>query len=149
MSSLKDIGRRLPLELQCSLHQGQQGDIGQSVRGTIKPIDYIYPTLSGQKGVYPTSDDQKEVHARRMAEKGVHSHVLPTTSCCMRGWKWSRRGAYVFALASGGGNDAATAIVTVVVELRGHVSPTNYHVAQKGGGDILAPSCAVVPSALV
>ena len=29
----KDLGRRLPLELQCSLYQGQQGDIDQSVRG--------------------------------------------------------------------------------------------------------------------
>ena len=31
---MKDIGRRLPLELQqCSLYQGQQGDVNQSVRG--------------------------------------------------------------------------------------------------------------------
>ena len=29
----KNIGRRLPLELQCSLYQGQQGDVNQSVRG--------------------------------------------------------------------------------------------------------------------
>ena len=29
---IKDIGRRLPLELQCSLYQGQQGDASQSVR---------------------------------------------------------------------------------------------------------------------
>ena len=28
----KDIGRRLPLELQCS-YQGQQGDVSKSVRG--------------------------------------------------------------------------------------------------------------------
>ena len=28
---IKDIGRRLPLELQCSLYQGQQGDVIQSV----------------------------------------------------------------------------------------------------------------------
>ena len=27
---IKDIGRRLPLELQCS-YQGQQGDVGRSV----------------------------------------------------------------------------------------------------------------------
>ena len=32
---IKDIGRRLPLELQCS-YQGQQGDVGQSVRGNYK-----------------------------------------------------------------------------------------------------------------
>ena len=30
---IKDICRRLPLELQCSLYQGQQGDLNQSVRG--------------------------------------------------------------------------------------------------------------------
>ena len=29
---IKDIGRRLPLQLQCS-YQGQQGDVRQSVRG--------------------------------------------------------------------------------------------------------------------
>ena len=29
---IKDIGRRLPFELQCS-YQGQQGDVSQSVRG--------------------------------------------------------------------------------------------------------------------
>ena len=33
----KDIGRRLPLELQqCSLYQGQQGDVNQSVHGNYK-----------------------------------------------------------------------------------------------------------------
>ena len=32
----KDIGRRLLLELQCSLYQGQQGDVSQSVRGNYK-----------------------------------------------------------------------------------------------------------------
>ena len=31
----KDIGRRLPLELQCS-YQGQQGDVCQSVRGNCR-----------------------------------------------------------------------------------------------------------------
>ena len=29
---MKDVGRRLPLQLQCS-YQGQQGDVSQSVRG--------------------------------------------------------------------------------------------------------------------
>ena len=34
---MKDIGRRLPLELQCcSLYQGQQGDVDLSVRGNYK-----------------------------------------------------------------------------------------------------------------
>ena len=33
---MKDIGWRLPLELHCSLYQGQQGD-NQSVRGNYKP----------------------------------------------------------------------------------------------------------------
>ena len=32
VSSFKDIGRRLPLQLQCS-YQGQQGGVRQSVRG--------------------------------------------------------------------------------------------------------------------
>ena len=32
---IKDIGRRLPLQLQCS-YQGQQGDVNQSVRGNYK-----------------------------------------------------------------------------------------------------------------
>ena len=32
---IEDIGRRLPLELQCSNH-GQQGDVSQSVRGNYK-----------------------------------------------------------------------------------------------------------------
>ena len=32
VSSYKDIGRRLPLQLQCT-YQGQQGDVRQSVRG--------------------------------------------------------------------------------------------------------------------
>ena len=32
---IKDIGRRLPLQLQCS-YQGQQGDVGRSVRGNYK-----------------------------------------------------------------------------------------------------------------
>ena len=35
---IKDIGRRLPLQLQCS-YQGQQGDVRQSLRAeTIKPV---------------------------------------------------------------------------------------------------------------
>ena len=33
---LKDMGRRLPLRLQYSLYQGQQGDVSQSVRGNYK-----------------------------------------------------------------------------------------------------------------
>ena len=38
----KDIGRRLPLQLQCSLYQGQQGDVNQSVRGNNKnPSVYL------------------------------------------------------------------------------------------------------------
>ena len=35
VSSLKDIGRRLPLQRQCS-YQGQQGDVSQSVRRNYK-----------------------------------------------------------------------------------------------------------------
>ena len=33
---IKDIGWRLPLESQCSLYQGQQGDVNQAVRGNYK-----------------------------------------------------------------------------------------------------------------
>ena len=32
---IKDVGRRLPLQLQCS-YQGQPGDVSQSVRGNYK-----------------------------------------------------------------------------------------------------------------
>ena len=32
---IKDIGRRIPVQLQCS-YQGQQGDVGQSVRENYK-----------------------------------------------------------------------------------------------------------------
>ena len=31
---IKDVGRRLPSELQCSLYQGQRGGVNQSVRGS-------------------------------------------------------------------------------------------------------------------
>ena len=33
---MKDIGRRLPLQLQQCSYQGQQGDVRQSVRGIYK-----------------------------------------------------------------------------------------------------------------
>ena len=33
---IKDIGRRLPLELQCSLYQGQQDDVNRYMRGNLK-----------------------------------------------------------------------------------------------------------------
>ena len=34
---IEDVGRRTPLELQqCSLYQGQPGDVNQSVRGNYK-----------------------------------------------------------------------------------------------------------------
>ena len=33
---IKDIGRRLPLELQCRLYQSQEGGVNQSVRGNYK-----------------------------------------------------------------------------------------------------------------
>ena len=33
---IEDIGRRNLLELQCSLYQGQQGDVSQSVHGNYK-----------------------------------------------------------------------------------------------------------------
>ena len=42
---IKYIGRRLPLELQCS-YQGQQGDVSQSVRGNYK---FLKPVFEGTK----------------------------------------------------------------------------------------------------
>ena len=33
---IKGMGRRLPLELQCSLYQGQQGNVHPSVHGKYK-----------------------------------------------------------------------------------------------------------------
>ena len=40
---IKDIGRRHPLALQCRLHQGQQSDVNQSVRGIYKtPISHVF-----------------------------------------------------------------------------------------------------------
>ena len=33
---IKDIDRRLPVELQCRLYQGQQGDVNESVRGNYR-----------------------------------------------------------------------------------------------------------------
>ena len=44
---IKDIDRRLPLQLQCS-YQGQQGDVKQSVRGK-----YMVYVLYKRKGPLP------------------------------------------------------------------------------------------------
>ena len=62
---IKDIGRRLLLELQCSLYQGQQGDALVSLCAeTIKPVfegDKIWQQVCGRKcirlvyQVYPVS----------------------------------------------------------------------------------------------
>ena len=41
---IEDIGRRLPLELLCSLYQGQQGDVSHSVHGNLQN-----PFLRGTK----------------------------------------------------------------------------------------------------
>ena len=52
----QDIGRRFPLQLQCSLYQGQQGDVSQSVRGNCKVrfflgyTKYIQGSPSGYDG---------------------------------------------------------------------------------------------------
>ena len=57
---IKGIGRRLPLELQCS-YQGQQGDVSQSVRGNYKTRFRGGRNLTAVKGnasvyqVYPVS----------------------------------------------------------------------------------------------
>ena len=46
---IKDIGRRLPLQLQCS-YQGQQGDVSQSVRGNYKTRFWGGQNLTGVEG---------------------------------------------------------------------------------------------------
>ena len=46
---LKDIGRRLPLQLQCS-YQGQQDDFSQSVRGNYKTRFWGGQNLTAVKG---------------------------------------------------------------------------------------------------
>ena len=46
---IKDIGRRLPLQLQCS-YQGQQGDISQSVRGNYKTRFWGRQNLTAVEG---------------------------------------------------------------------------------------------------
>ena len=44
------MGRRLPLELQCSLYQGQQGDVCQSVRGNYKTRFFGGQNLTAVEG---------------------------------------------------------------------------------------------------
>ena len=46
---IKDIGRRLPLQLQCS-YQGQQGDVRQSVRGNYQTRFWGGPNLKAVEG---------------------------------------------------------------------------------------------------
>ena len=46
---IKDIDRRLPLQLQCT-YQGQQGDVSQSVRGNYKTRFWGGPNLTAMKG---------------------------------------------------------------------------------------------------
>ena len=46
---IKDIGRRLPLQLQCS-YQGQQDDVSQSVRGNYKTRFLKGPNLTAVEG---------------------------------------------------------------------------------------------------
>ena len=46
---IKDIGRRLPLQLQCS-NQGQQGDVRQSVRGNCKTCSWGRQNLTAVEG---------------------------------------------------------------------------------------------------
>ena len=67
---IEDIGRRLPLELQqCSLYQGQQGDVSQSVRGNHKTRFWRGQNLTAVEGkapvyqVYPASRTTDEGQA--------------------------------------------------------------------------------------
>ena len=72
---IKDIGRRLPLELQCNLYQGQQGDVDQSVRGNYKNPFLRDQNLTAVEGnasvhqVYPVSSTTSKERAE-----------------CLKGW---------------------------------------------------------------
>ena len=55
---IKDIGRRLPLQLQCS-YQGQQDDFSQSVRGNYKTRFWGGQHLTAVKGKGGPGFDQK------------------------------------------------------------------------------------------
>ena len=55
---IKDIGRRLPLQLQCS-YQGQQDDFSQSVRGNYKTRFWGGQNLTAVKGKRGPGFDQK------------------------------------------------------------------------------------------
>ena len=76
---VKDIGRRLPLELhQRSLYQDQQGDVNQSMRGKYKTRFLAGQNLTGVEGnasvyqVYPVSrtTDERRADILRRGGRG-------------------------------------------------------------------------------
>ena len=52
---INNIGRLLPLEVPCSLHQGQQGDANQSVGGSSKNLFSGGQNLTVVKGMHQYS----------------------------------------------------------------------------------------------
>ena len=64
---INDIGRRLPLELQCS-YQGQQGDVSQSVPGNYKTRfcgGQNLTTVEGNALVYHVYPESRTTGERR------------------------------------------------------------------------------------
>ena len=75
---VKDIGRRSPFELwQCSLYQGQQVDVNQSVRGNYKTQECVrYGTYRGVPPVYTAGITGTE----NCGKFGTLSIPVPATS---------------------------------------------------------------------
>ena len=91
---IKDIGRRLPLQLQCSIYQGQQGDFSQSVRGNYKTRFWGGQNLTAVEG--NVSFYQVNPVSRITGEAG--GGVLKD----VRAWFWSK------ASGVGGGGGGRT-----------------------------------------
>ena len=70
---VEDIGRRLPLQLQCS-YQGQQCDVSQSVRGNYKTRSYIEHSPLNAPGYYYI-----EVSIKYVARGEPRKSLLPGT----------------------------------------------------------------------
>ena len=95
---IKDIGRRLPLQLQCS-YRGQQGDVSQSVRGNYKTRFWGGQNLTAVEG---NASAYQVNYVSRITGEGIISKSearRPTVSLCVysdRGktsWRYSRREA--------------------------------------------------------
>ena len=83
---IKNIGRRLPLELQCS-YRGQQGDVSQSVRGNYKTRicgGQNLTAVEGNASVY-------QVHAvnRATSEERAEYYGMGGGGVGLRGLAWA------------------------------------------------------------